>query len=315
MKNSLSLSILVVLLLAACNRPQSARNSLLSTAELESADFTIDITKDNTITGNYGAIITIPAGAIVSDTNMVTVELIETYSINDMIKAGLTTQSNGLPLSSEGMIYIGTGVSAEITRPISVYMPIQNQRKGMLVYTGFADYEGNMNWRSPAQISFYNAPTGNDSLALTKGVVFAGSLHAPAKGTTDYYHFITETAGWFNVANVTKGLSGFEQSNLLATITNPSDKQLFMYLVIPSKKMFLIGGPARGEQNSYAFFTDDAKILLPHNTPAYILAMGGRDTSIVLGLAEFTTAQSKNVDLTLQPITNERLASVIQTLK
>lgn len=315
MKNSFFLSILVVLLLAACNRQVATRNTLITTATLESAFFTIDITKNNTITGKHGAIVTIPAGAIVGDTNMVTVELIETYSINDMIKAGLTTQSNGLPLSSEGMIYIGTGVSAEVTRPVSVYIPTDNQRKGMLVYTGFADYEGNMNWRSPAQISFYDAPTSNDSQAIAKAVVYADSLHAPAKGTTDYYHFITETAGWFNVANVTKGLPGFEQSSLLATVTNPSDKQLFMYLVIPSKKMFLIGGPARGEQNSYAFFTDDAKILLPHNTQAYILGMGGRDTSIVYGLAEFTTAQSQNVNLTLQPITKERLAGVMQSLK
>jgi|GEM_PF-2493876 len=310
MRNSLLLISFFVLLFTACRNIPPGSNTLLSTKELETTTYNINISEDNTIFSKYGAVINIPAGAIVSDTGMVTIEVTEVYTINDMVKAGLNTQSNGLPLVSCGMIYIGARRSAEVLTTISAYIPTTAKRKNMDVYTGYADNLGNMNWRNPGPLNKYER-TGEVNTTQAVDRVVSGQLLSPQNDTLDYYYFSTTALGWYSVGKVTKGQAGFEQSTLDATVSGSGTAQLNVYLVIPSEKIFLAGGPARGKQNTYAFFTDDSKILLPQNKKAYILAMSETDGAVLLGAAEFTTSREQNVEVEVSTSDKEQLARVI----
>jgi hypothetical protein len=79
---------------------------ILATDKLPSQFFTINTGQDTILITSKGAVIRIPKGAISGDENTVQLEIKEAYSIEDIFRAGLTTQSNGQPLSSGGMIYI-----------------------------------------------------------------------------------------------------------------------------------------------------------------------------------------------------------------
>ncbi|MCB9045682.1 MAG: cytochrome c [Chitinophagales bacterium] len=428
----LFLSTLIVLS-ASCTNTERTANTLLSTSLLETDTYSIDISKDNSIISKKGAIITIPAGAIESDSQFVTIELKEAFSMKDIVRAGLTTQSNGLPLSSGGMIYINTVQSAAIRKPIRIYIPTDRQRMDMKAFVGSADNLTNINWRNAVPVSDtprqlletggqlftqncaschnpYKSATGpalagitsrrnkewlyaftrNSAQLIASGDVMANTLYniwgktamtafpnlsdkeldllyayldnmeyngeveiadkcydscmalmrdrkfrAPVTDTASYnnfntvsvgnmvvppynglgyYSFAITAVGWYNVDIVTKGLPGFEESTLTATVTGGEDLALHVYLVLPSEKMFLVGGLVKGQQNGYAFFTDDSKILLPHGRQAFILAMVEKDGQVLYGQVEFTTAVAQTPALALQAMTKDAFNTAIEAL-
>ncbi len=150
----LALSTLIILfLLTACSINSIPVNSLLGVANIETQTYTIDITIDNTIVGKKGSIITIPANAILSDEKKIELNIVEAFSIEDMISAGLTTTSNGIPLSSGGMIYINPVQQATIAKSINVALPTDYYRKGMELFKGAVDNSGNINWQSPVPLN------------------------------------------------------------------------------------------------------------------------------------------------------------------
>ncbi|MBO9199000.1 MULTISPECIES: hypothetical protein [Niastella] len=97
-------SLLIISLLAgivyACNQQDQTAPHLLSTGKLPTQVFSIDITKDTTLHTKNGALIRIPHGALSSGTNPVQLEIKEAYSMQEILKAGLTTMSNGQALST-----------------------------------------------------------------------------------------------------------------------------------------------------------------------------------------------------------------------
>lgn len=176
-----SLFVIAVLLFAACNigRQQPNPNTLLNTDKLPTSEITIDISQENTLRTTKGAIIHIPAGAIDSDTDRVTIMIQEAYTMQEMIQGGLTTKTNGIPLSSGGMIYIDTKEQSSVRRPIKVYLPTTNQQKGMQLYKGFKDISGEINWNDPMPINDTPYQTIVDGERLFKKQ--CASCHHPTK--------------------------------------------------------------------------------------------------------------------------------------
>src|SRR5687768_16627210 len=125
MRKPLLIIGLLAVIVYACNQRGNTINSLLSTGKLPTQLFSIDISKDTTLITKNGALIRIPKGALSADENIVKLEVKEAYSMRDIIKAGLTTQSNGQPLSSGGMIYINAvgENNVRITQKISIATP------------------------------------------------------------------------------------------------------------------------------------------------------------------------------------------------
>jgi len=185
MRKPLLIIGLLAAIVYACNQSDKIKNPLLSTSKLASQLFSIDITKDTTLITRHGAVIRIPHGALSANGNTVQLEVKEAYSMQDIIKAGLTTQSNGRPLSSGGMIYINaTGENnVRITQKISIATPTPFLNKNMQLFKGETQSDSTINWTDPTPL-----PQNPQLTALDKGnVLFQGncaSCHALGKDLT-----------------------------------------------------------------------------------------------------------------------------------
>jgi len=151
--------LLIIGLLAgivyACNQQEKIMNPLLGTSKLLTQVFSIDITKDTTLHTKNGALIRIPQGALASSSNPVQLEVKEAYSIQDIVKAGLTTMSNGQPLSSGGMIYINAvgENTVKITQKISIATPTSFLDSSMQLYKGEVKSDSTINWVDPKPLA------------------------------------------------------------------------------------------------------------------------------------------------------------------
>jgi mono/diheme cytochrome c family protein len=151
MKKTLIIISLLITPVYACNQKEGKKHqTLLTTSQLASEIFNITIDRDTTLLTKKGALIHIPGGAISSNgkTN-VKLEVKEAYSMQDILLAGLTTQSNGQPLSSGGMIYINTVEEnfAKLNKPISVGLPADHLQKDMQLFKGDSNKDGTINWQ------------------------------------------------------------------------------------------------------------------------------------------------------------------------
>lgn len=138
---------------SACNSGNEAKQSL--THLLPAEYFTVDTRADTVLHTAKGALIHIPAGAISSKSgHTVELEVKEAYSIADIVKAGLFTQSNGQPLSSGGMIFINPvdHPDATIIKPIGVQIPTGFITKGMELFKGEWAKDSSINWTNPTPL-------------------------------------------------------------------------------------------------------------------------------------------------------------------
>jgi hypothetical protein len=136
----------LALCLSSCSTEQK---EIFSTENLPSQNFTINISRDTTIRTAKGTWLDIPKGSIEADEENVTIEIKEAFSLADMIKAGLTTESNGQPLSSGGMIYINANENARIVKPIRIATPSGFLENNMQLFKGDRTEDGKINWVEP----------------------------------------------------------------------------------------------------------------------------------------------------------------------
>jgi hypothetical protein len=158
---------LSITVLVSCKNSSSTQK-LFKPESLASQFFTIDIGKDTVLRTKRGAVINIPMGALQSSNATVKLEIKEAYHISEMIRAGLTTQSNGQLLSSGGMIYINAaeGNSVKIAQPLPVSIPSNFINNDMQLFKGEADANGNMNWTNPTSLNNVNLPALNAGRTL-----------------------------------------------------------------------------------------------------------------------------------------------------
>jgi len=155
MKRVFLLSFTLSIVLIACHHSDKKANSLLNKNNLQAQIFTVTINKDTTLKTANGAFITIPGGALAGTTAAtVQLEIKEAYSMEQIIMACLTTQSNGQPLSSGGMIYINAvgGQSVTLIKALSIKIPTASLDKKMQLFKGDTDDNGNINWVKPESL-------------------------------------------------------------------------------------------------------------------------------------------------------------------
>ena len=154
MKKILLLLALAAVLIAACNQTAAITNKLISQNNLPAQLFSINTGKDTLITTANGALINIPRGALSGALGNVTLEIKEAYTIEQMLLAGLTTQSTNGPLSSGGMINISpaAGESFTISKAIAVSIPTPSLNKNMQLYKAEVKENGQINWAKPANL-------------------------------------------------------------------------------------------------------------------------------------------------------------------
>lgn len=126
---------------------------------VESQLIEIDGSADNTVEGKNGTVVVLPKGCFRRKdgsevTGKIQLELAEALNPGDMLTSNLTTASNGQPLETGGMIYMNAKADGEQLgvandNPLYVYIPTDQKKAGMQVYTGTRDKNGNMNWVNP----------------------------------------------------------------------------------------------------------------------------------------------------------------------
>ncbi|MFL5742688.1 MAG: c-type cytochrome [Flavisolibacter sp.] len=135
--------------LFACRTPKTAYPKFLSQDSLPLQSFDIDNSRDTSLRTANGALIKIAKGSFSKE--RVQLQIKEAYSLEQMVLAGLTTESNGKPLRSGGMIYLHAEGEEKLLKPISVSIPATNYDDRMQLYTG-EEKDGKINWINPQPI-------------------------------------------------------------------------------------------------------------------------------------------------------------------
>ena len=128
-----------------------------------------------------------------------------------------------------------------------------------------------------------------------------------------YYQFEIDDTGWFNVDILLKDLPGVEPSMLQVRI--PYRLPANVYLVIPSVKVLMRGGPIPGERDAYGFYKEDEKkILLPQGVPAFILCMGEDKGQAFWGKVQWITGLSQELNLEPVAMSKEAIDTALSQL-
>lgn len=187
----------MLLMIAFSCRQPVIKPGLLHPQQLNSQVFTIHTDNDTTLNTASGAIIKIAKGTLVNsnNTNSVTLEIKEAYTMEQILRAGLVTKSNGQPLSSGGMIYInaGEGQSVRITQAISISIPTPYVNNKMQLFKGDTG-SGKVNWTDPVSLP----PDTQNTILAAGNQLFAGkcaTCHAIGKDLTgpDLAHILSRT--------------------------------------------------------------------------------------------------------------------------
>jgi len=183
MKRLPLLPAICLLFLVSCQE----RTGILNTNNLTSHFINIDAGKENTLRTPKGAVIKIAANSFdVPAGAKVMIEIKEAYSMNDILKAGLTTISNGKPLQSGGMIYFNATVDNKpvgYLKPVGIIIPTEQYNSDMKVFKGEISADSSINWLldDKNKITPY-------STAIEKGSALfkanCASCHAPTKEMT-----------------------------------------------------------------------------------------------------------------------------------
>jgi cytochrome c2 len=154
MRKIFVLITVLLFVIFSCNELSKKQSSLLGVDKLTAQLFKININKDTVLKTLNGAFFDIPKSSISSNDSLVQLEIKEAYSLEEIIKAGLTTQSNGQPLSSGGMIYINAagGQTIKITKAIKVAVPTKFFNNKMQLYKGQQTDSG-INWTNPTALA------------------------------------------------------------------------------------------------------------------------------------------------------------------
>jgi hypothetical protein len=194
----LAILLLVSLAVVFSCTTDSGSNSLFSIDNLPLQQYTIQTERDTVLYTQSGALLDIPKGSLVAENgNSVLLEIREAYTLEQIIKARLLTQSNGQPLSSGGMIYINAakGQKASIKKGIRVAIPTNFIAEGMQLYKGNLTDSG-MNWTDPVSI-----PKSDQAKAIDEGKVLfmqsCASCHKIGQPLTgpDLAHFDKRSKG------------------------------------------------------------------------------------------------------------------------
>jgi len=116
--------------------------------------FLISSDSDTTIQTLHGSVIRISAGSF-NGTGEVTLNIREAFTAAEILAAGMITESNGRPLRSGGMIYLGAvvkGQSVELLRPIKISIPNQYFDSSMQVFKGVETDSSGINWVEPSPV-------------------------------------------------------------------------------------------------------------------------------------------------------------------
>ncbi len=116
--------------------------------------FEINPAKDTVIETMGGIVFAIPAGAFLNAGDQFTLEIREALTPMDIMKAGLSTTSNGELLETGGMFYLNArngeaSLKINPDKPVYANVPTNEIRPGMQLFEGERTADGGINWVNP----------------------------------------------------------------------------------------------------------------------------------------------------------------------
>ncbi len=126
---------------------------------LEAQVFTINPERDTIIETQHGTVISIPAHSFVNKQGVaaelpIDLEIKEAMTPSEIMKAGLSTTSNGKLLETGGMFYINArngedNLTIDKSKPLNVNVPVNNTKNDMMLFKGERKADGTINWIEP----------------------------------------------------------------------------------------------------------------------------------------------------------------------
>ncbi|WP_207632668.1 c-type cytochrome [Foetidibacter luteolus] len=129
-----------------------------------------------------------------------------------------------------------------------------------------------------------------------------------------YYQFSIENFGWYNIDILLKGIEGVSESKLLVRIVGEYRKRISISLIIPSRKVFVAGGPAGQNTDSYAFYSTNGSIPLPQKEKAFVLAVTEENEKIAFAVHEFVIKPNQEFSIELKEASKEAVENAVQKL-
>lgn len=126
---------------------------------LESQVFKLNPLRDTIIETQNGIVFSVPAKAFlnkqgITPTETIDVEIKEAMTASEIMKAGLSTMSNGKLLETGGMFYVNARVGEENliidkNKSLNANVPVNNNKKDMMLFKGERKADGSINWVDP----------------------------------------------------------------------------------------------------------------------------------------------------------------------
>ncbi|MES2512753.1 MAG: hypothetical protein V4580_01360 [Bacteroidota bacterium] len=127
--------------------------------KLESQVFKLNPLRDTIIETHNGIVFSIPAKAFLNKhgetpTETIDIEIKEAMTPSEIMRAGLSTTSNGQLLETGGMFYVDARLGDEnliinASKPLNVNVPVNNNKKDMMLFKGERKEDGSINWMDP----------------------------------------------------------------------------------------------------------------------------------------------------------------------
>jgi len=127
--------------------------------KLESQVFKLNPLRDTIIETKNGIVFSIPANAFLNKhgatpDHSIDLEIKEAMTASEIMKAGLSTMSNGKLLETGGMFYVNArdgeeNLTISYSRPLNANVPVNNNKKDMMLFKGERKADGSINWVDP----------------------------------------------------------------------------------------------------------------------------------------------------------------------
>ncbi|WP_052272826.1 c-type cytochrome [Flavihumibacter solisilvae] len=129
-----------------------------------------------------------------------------------------------------------------------------------------------------------------------------------------FYEFNIISFGWYNIDLLLEGVFGAQVSELTVRLKSEHKKDIQVYLIIPSQKVFLEGRLLSQSNDQFVFQTKDGKIELPQNVLAYIIALSENNEGILFGKKEFLITTRQHIDLNLRLVSKEQFQEELTSM-
>jgi hypothetical protein len=336
MKNYLYKSIFVFvvsLVLFSCNSKNEAKNEQQTTGEAEKdkatvltaynskkgqniQTFEINTSKQQTVKGKQGTVVTFPAQCFGKVQGTAKIELIECYSVQEMLLNGLSTQTtDGKLLESDGMIYLNAlnekGDTLKIKQgKVKVQMPTKQRKADIQIFDG-VKLANTVRWN----LSDKNLITHTESQKL--------EIQVPtALDTTQNYQ--TESKTGQSQIVIDKQIKNENLVNYVFCISKMGWQNCDRFIEGETKQL-IVNVPKESTGASYYLVlknynssalpkqTTDGKLsfIIPINEPFTIVALSSKGEDIYFNMMDYTDGKDEVDFSELKPVTRQELTDLL----